>query len=79
MFDRLPSRKQAASNAGEPLYSCMISAPSSVMPTIAAQVLPCGFLVEVNPQWRGYEYFVYNDEIILVDPRTHRIVAILPV
>jgi len=35
-------------------------------------------LVEVNPQWRGYEYFVYNDEIILVDPRTHRIVAILP-
>ena len=36
-------------------------------------------LVEVNPQWRSYEYFVYNDEIILVDPRTHRIVAILPV
>jgi hypothetical protein len=36
-------------------------------------------LVEVNPGWRGYEYFVYNDEIILADPRTHRIVAILPV
>lgn len=36
-------------------------------------------LVEVNPEWRGYEYFVYNDEIILIDPRTHRIVAILPV
>jgi hypothetical protein len=36
-------------------------------------------LVEVNPQWRSYEYFVYDDEIILVDPRTHRIVAILPV
>ena len=36
-------------------------------------------LVEINPGWRGYEYFVYNDEIILVDPRTHRIIAILPV
>jgi hypothetical protein len=31
-----------------------------------------------TPRWRGYEYFVYNDEIILVDPRTHGIVAILP-
>jgi hypothetical protein len=29
-------------------------------------------------RWRGYEYLVYNDEIILVDPRTHGIVAILP-
>ena len=31
-------------SAGDSLYSSMISAPSSVMPTIAAQVLPCGFL-----------------------------------
>ena len=36
-------------------------------------------LVEVNPGWRGFDYFVFNDEIIIVDPRTHRIVAILPV
>ena len=36
-------------------------------------------LVEINPGWRSYEYFVVNDEIIIVDPRTHRIVAILPV
>jgi hypothetical protein len=36
-------------------------------------------LVEINPGWRGYEYFVVNEEIILVDPRTHRIVAILVV
>ena len=30
--------------AGEPLYSFMISARSSVMPTMAARVLLCGFL-----------------------------------
>ena len=36
-------------------------------------------LIEVHPQWRGLRYFVYNDEIILVDPNTLQIVAIVTV
>ena len=36
-------------------------------------------LVEIEPTWRGYMYFVYADEIIIVEPRTLRIVAVLEV
>ena len=36
-------------------------------------------LVEIEPQWRGSMYFVYNDEIIIVEPGSLRIVAVLAV
>ena len=36
-------------------------------------------LVEIEPQWRGYMYFVNGDEIIVVEPSTLRIVAVLEV
>jgi hypothetical protein len=36
-------------------------------------------LVEIEPRWRGYMYFVYQDEIIIVEPGTLRIVAVLEV
>ena len=36
-------------------------------------------LVEIEPTWRGYMYFVYADEIIIVEPRTLQIVAVLAV
>jgi len=36
-------------------------------------------IVEYHPAWRGFLYFVYNDEIIIVDPRSHQIVAVLDV
>jgi hypothetical protein len=31
------------------------------------------------PQYRDYEYFMVGDEILVVDPRTLRIVAVIPV
>src|ERR1043165_6077369 len=34
-------------------------------------------IVEIEPQWRGYMYFVYRDEIIIVEPNSLRIVAVL--
>jgi hypothetical protein len=34
-------------------------------------------LVHIYPQWRGYDYFLVGDQIIVVDPRTHEIVAVL--
>jgi Protein of unknown function (DUF1236) len=36
-------------------------------------------LIEIQPSWRGYMYFVYQDEIIVVEPGTLRIVAVLDV
>ena len=36
-------------------------------------------LVEIHPAWRGYRYFVVDDEIIIVEPRTLKIVAVLVV
>jgi hypothetical protein len=35
-------------------------------------------LVEIDPAWRGYLYFVARDEVIIVNPRDMRIVAVLP-
>jgi hypothetical protein len=36
-------------------------------------------IVKIRPAWRGYRYFVYNEEIVIVEPRTMRIVAVLDV
>ncbi len=36
-------------------------------------------LIEIHPAWRGYEYFVVGDEIVIVDPRTLEIIAIVAV
>jgi len=36
-------------------------------------------LIDIHPEWRGFRYFVYNDEIIIVEPDTLRIVAIVEV
>jgi len=36
-------------------------------------------LVRIEPRWRGFLYFVYEDEIVVVDPHNYHIVAVLPV
>ena len=35
-------------------------------------------IITVYPDWRGYEFFLARDEIIVVNPRTLEIVAVLP-
>jgi len=35
-------------------------------------------IIEIEPTWRGYEYFLVGDQIIVVNPRTDEIVAVLP-
>jgi len=35
-------------------------------------------VVTIYPEWRGYEFFLVRDEIVVVDPRTQEIVAVLP-
>jgi hypothetical protein len=34
-------------------------------------------VVEVYPEWRGYDYILVGNDIVIVDPRTHEIVAVL--
>jgi len=36
-------------------------------------------IVRIHPAWRGYSYFIVDDEIIIVEPNTLRIVAVLTV
>jgi hypothetical protein len=34
-------------------------------------------IVELVPEFRGYDYFVLGDEIVIVDPSTPRVVEII--
>lgn len=34
-------------------------------------------VIAIYPEWRGYDYILVGSEILVVDPRTHEIVAIL--
>lgn len=34
-------------------------------------------VVVIYPEWRGYDYILVGDQIVVVDPRSHEIVAIL--
>jgi Protein of unknown function (DUF1236) len=54
-----------------------ISVGTEVPRTVRVVEVP-SVLVEYRPEWRGYYYFIVNDQIIVVD-RNHRIVAVLDV
>jgi opacity protein-like surface antigen len=34
-------------------------------------------VIAVYPEWRGYDYILVGDQIVVIDPRTHEIVAIV--
>jgi hypothetical protein len=34
-------------------------------------------VINVYPQWRGYNYILVGEQIVVIDPGTHEIVAIL--
>ncbi|HKA76875.1 MAG TPA: DUF1236 domain-containing protein [Pseudolabrys sp.] len=34
-------------------------------------------VVVIYPEWRGYDYILVGDQIVIIDPRTHEIVAIV--
>jgi hypothetical protein len=36
-------------------------------------------LIRIHPAWRGYRYFVVGEEVVIVEPDTMRIVAVLEV
>lgn len=35
-------------------------------------------IVSIEPQYRDYEYFATDDDVVIVEPRTHRIVSQVP-
>jgi hypothetical protein len=35
-------------------------------------------IVQIVPQYRGFDYFLVEDEIVIIDPRTLEIVAVIP-
>ena len=37
------------------------------------------YLVRIDPRWRGLEYFIFSDEVVIVNPHDLRIIAIVPV
>ena len=54
-------------------------AVGSVVPRGPVQVVPVpDVLVQIKPEWLGLLYFVYDSEIVIVDPSDMRIVAIVP-
>ena len=36
-------------------------------------------IVDIHPEWRGFRYFLVNDEVVIVEPDTLKIVAIIDV
>jgi Protein of unknown function (DUF1236) len=36
-------------------------------------------IVQIHPEWRGYRYFIVKEELVIVEPDTLRIVAIIDV
>lgn len=55
-----------------------ISVGTVVPRTVKFVALP-PVLIEVYPQYRGYEYFIVDEEIIIIEPKTLKIVAVLNV
>lgn len=51
----------------------------TVVPSSVRVVEVPATIVKIHPQWRGFRYFVVNDEIIIVEPRSLKIVAVLNV
>lgn len=53
-----------------------ISVGTRVPATVKYYPLPQEVIV-IYPEWRGYDYILVGDQIVIIDPRSHEIVAIL--
>jgi uncharacterized protein DUF1236 len=53
-----------------------VSVGTRVPDSVHFYPLPAEVFV-VYPEWRGYDYILVADQILVIDPRTHQIVAIL--
>lgn len=56
--------------------SISVNVGTRVPDSVRFYPLPAEVFV-IYPEWRGYDYILVGDQILVVDPRTHEIVAIL--
>ncbi len=48
----------------------------AVPSTVELQTVPDTIVTDI-PSVKGYSYFVYNDDVVLVDPKTRKVVTIV--
>jgi Protein of unknown function (DUF1236) len=55
-------------------------AVGTVIPRTGVHIVPVPeTLVTIDPSWRGLNYFIYEQELVLIDPATMTIVAVITV
>jgi hypothetical protein len=54
-----------------------ISVGTVVPRTVTLHALP-PTVIEVYPQWRSYRFVLVEDEIVIIEPGSYRIVAVIP-
>ena len=55
-----------------------VSVGARVPRTVRFAVLP-RTIVDIEPEWRGFEYFMIGDRMVIIDPRSMEIIAIVDV
>lgn len=53
-----------------------VSVGTRVPPSVHLYPLPVQ-VIEIYPEWRGYDYVMVGEQIIVIDPASHEIVAII--
>lgn len=53
-----------------------VSVGTRIPASVHVYALPAE-VVTIYPEWRGYDYILVGDQIVVINPRTHEIVAIL--
>lgn len=53
-----------------------VSVGTVIPRTISLRPVPTT-IVEIVPQYRGYDFFVVRDELVIVEPRSHKIVDVI--
>ncbi len=53
-----------------------VSVGTVVPRSVTLHPLPAA-VIEVYPDWRPYRFVLVGDDILVIDPATHRIVAVL--
>ncbi|HEY6381214.1 MAG TPA: DUF1236 domain-containing protein, partial [Pseudolabrys sp.] len=56
--------------------SVSVSVGTRIPADVRLHPLPQQVIV-IYPEWRGYDYILVGDQIVIVNPRTHEIVAIV--
>ncbi|MFY9757828.1 MAG: DUF1236 domain-containing protein, partial [Pseudolabrys sp.] len=53
-----------------------VSVGTRIPSSVRVHTLPQEVIV-IYPEWRGYDYILVGEQIVIISPRTHEIVAII--